>query len=99
MLVDPHVAYAEKIGIDKETIGHALILQLQISNSKFTNRQNLPNAILEPPKHRTEENNKCIKCKREQRNPLCMPCGSLVVFSHVYVTHFSLFCEYINRKS
>ena len=35
--------------------------------------------ILDLPKHLTEENGKCIKCKREQRNALCVPCGHLVL--------------------
>ena len=79
MLVNPHVAYTKKIGIDKERIRRALIRQLETCNSKFTNRRDMLNVILDLPQLTTEENGKCIKCKREQRNAICMSCSHLVL--------------------
>ena len=79
MLVDSHVLCAKKIGIDDERIRHVLLQQLETNHLKFTNRRDLLNAILDQPKELTEESGKCVKCKREQRNALCMPCGHLLL--------------------
>ena len=91
MLVDFHVLYAKKIDIDDERIRRALLQPLETNDSKFTNRRDLLNAILDQSKDLTEESRKYVKRKREQRNALCMPCGHLLLCWPVYLTQNIVF--------
>ena len=87
MFLDPHIAYAKKIGIGEDSIQKALVHQLKTKHCKFSSCEDLLNAILDQTKEltfaeqakRLAEENKCTKCKKEDRNALCMPCGHLIV--------------------
>ena len=77
MLVVSWCSIQKEIGIDNERIRRALLHQLETNNSKFANRRDLLNVVLDQLKHLTEENGTCVNCEREQRNALYMPCGYL----------------------
>ena len=67
------------MGINEKRIRRALIRQLETCNLKFTDPLDLLNTILDQTKHPTKKSDKCIKCKKEQKNAFCMPCAHLVL--------------------
>ena len=87
MFLDPHVAYAKKIGIDEDEIERAVTVQLEKNRCKFSSCQDLLNAIFDQTKvpslaeraKQLEDDEKCTKCEKEKKNALCMPCAHMVV--------------------
>ena len=91
--------YAKKTGISEKKIRRALLQQLQTNNSKFANRRDLLNAILDQPKDLTEETGKCVHCRREQRNALSMPCGHLLLcWACICDTDYCFHCKEREQK-
>ena len=89
MMFDPHVKFAKSIGVKGTKIRHALMRQLEKHNRNFDNRQELLNAILD-----LNQEDKCIKCKSNEKNAVDMPCGYMIFcWTCFQDTHFCMLCS------
>ena len=75
MMFDHHVKFAKSIGVKDTKIRHALMQQLEKHNRNFENRQELLNAIMD-----LNQEDKCMKCKSNEKNAVGMPCGHMIYY-------------------
>ena len=70
MMFDPHVKFAESIGVKDTKIRHALMQQLKKHNRNFENCQELLNAVMD-----LNQENKCMKYKSNEKTQLACLAG------------------------
>ena len=68
IMFDLHVKFAKSTGVKNTKIRHALRQQLEKHDRNFENHQELLNAILN-----LNQEDKCIKCKSNEKNAVGMP--------------------------
>ena len=89
MMFDPHVKFAKSIGVKDTKIRHALMQQLEKHNRNFENRQELLNAVMD-----LNQEDKCMKCKSNEKNAVGMPCGHMIYcWSCLQDTPFCWLCS------
>ena len=89
MMFDPHVKFAKSIGVKDTKIRYALMQQLEKHNRNFENRQELLNAVMD-----LNQEDKCMKCKSNEKNTVGMPCGHMIYcWSCLQDTPFCWLCS------
>ena len=73
MMFDPHIKFAKSIRVKDTKIRHALMQQLEKHDGNFENGQELLNAIMD-----LNQEDKCMKCKSNEKNAVGMPCGHMI---------------------